>query len=1377
MQPNLVKGTLEPGVRAALLHHFICAIEQATRNQVLPNLTALRPDHVAEHAMSRVARVQLSRLLSEPLDRVRFDTTTGTYFIPSYRGGTAKVPISSGHNQSSALDWDAVWRALTGDDSIARFEAYTKIADLIEMGDGRAVTYALAAIRPDDNYILPSLRLFARRDPVGFRKLLRAIHSDLRTKPIVQTVKRRPDDFNIDTRYYWELDVLGGFARVLSDIPEARPLAIEFERKVTGLEGVGTLLAAVIEARHALHFYLTAPRPPTDVHEKTDPTVVERIRTITVRLQRFVGLVLVGWDNSQNVYELQNDLIEHQRWITATQAGIMRVDQILSIYGRAYGQMKDQTEEVKVLREARLRYIKAIAEHPFPTAARITELRAAADAFAADWAGLAAEKMYGRWADIVGKLLDAVQTLLNFDLVRVDQYVNRGKDTTAATYELKQQLRRYGTVLRGSDSLVLMNEIEHKFGLLPIQVNFCLIWDYAHRVMRQFTDMSIGTKYEREAWCKELLEIGKEIDKEFDRPTAEFQHKLDRWYRRIENLQEEVRKTAKSEAWVRIGVTLLVIVATAGVAAPEGAGIIAVSFNMATIATATSVALDWWQDKPISSKGMAWEFGSNLLLGSVSGFLDKRLFKFALNYHGNTLTRLSIVFGGGIIVNSLPPLLLNAIESGGWPDDITMFLAGCVTLNAVIGAFAAPKTKRALKAFDQMRLDALDQRKIAELRLAMAQLEEGHQAWIKEMDEIAKRGEITALEFETAKARGVSGFSEVKRVAEALLKLPDRLLAAMGLSRDAVTNLSHEAESLVGQLQKQLYETQPGVKRLASPAEIVPEGLTFTTGNAIEYNPNAAGMGPGELSRRFSRAGYMVQETGSALRLLAPGENVPRYLLLPAAASMPAPALARLVTPPGPNAAQVLKNSQTNVAKGLRVVQAQNAVPSLEGKLTQSVARDDVAVKRILEGMGRHIRPTDIKALQGIAAYLDGNGALHYLGVALGRTREYGSEAVRVAVARLGNLQPAEQLGVGVVWRIRGDGAAGTDSIVGIAYNFDHPGPLLAQINQLAPRIESGLEQLVVRLASTNDVVRQQAQSSVDAATALLMRSPASRLSFRQTATRNGSVLAVHDASVEAGTALRSYSELVQDLETYFTPAEVKRLCEFLANRKIALKEGLVDTLIERVPRGKMGEYIRHLEIKYEHSQITKSPGWSVEALTLEKTMTVHPSTPPRLSEIVETSGSTALRASLIKRLGEEPPPGYHAHHIIPEKEFGDGLAWLRERLLALTGINEADNGVFLAGRGGVGRYLGATPNPELTNLHISYIHAGSTKEYAYTLTRRLVDKHGGELLEEVRAIANEMRSGHFKFDEIPYGWNDKWKPGMTAPVEPGVQPRWINVE
>ena len=272
-------------------------------------------------------------------------------------------------------------------------------------------------------------------------------------------------------------------------------------------------------------------------------------------------------------------------------------------------------------------------------------------------------------------------------------------------------------------------------------------------------------------------------------------------------------------------------------------------------------------------------------------------------------------------------------------------------------------------------------------------------------------------------------------------------------------------------------------------------------------------------------------------------------------------------------------------------------------------------------------------------------------------------------------------------------------------------------------------------------------------------------------------------ADVEAFKGLRKRlsAELlrrVAKLLERFGLDEVTAFGEYLAQHEVYLDENILKQL-ETVPRGGLRARIAEVE-EMRLGEGGEEGAWGV-------TIDSHVPPPVRrgqvsyphvgdmdielpLADFVETPGSKVLGQALIDRAGGvRPPRGYHAHHIIPEREFGRGMDWARDRLeLAGSGINEAENGVFLAGSK-------STANPELTRLHNSYMHAGPSNEYAYTLTRRLADKFGFVFLEEVEAIGREMANAEFRTLEIPWGWKGKWEPGMTAPVEPGVEPEWID--
>lgn len=248
----------------------------------------------------------------------------------------------------------------------------------------------------------------------------------------------------------------------------------------------------------------------------------------------------------------------------------------------------------------------------------------------------------------------------------------------------------------------------------------------------------------------------------------------------------------------------------------------------------------------------------------------------------------------------------------------------------------------------------------------------------------------------------------------------------------------------------------------------------------------------------------------------------------------------------------------------------------------------------------------------------------------------------------------------------------------------------------------------------------------------------------------------------------------VARLREQYSLEEVWAFGRYLARHEVYLNDEIVTQLLENVPKGKLEAAIAELE---QLRGGDETPPSSLSADDLAD-LSIRETEPPRtrvgpdgtempLRDVVETPGSRALRSSLIARDGV-PPPYYHAHHIVPENDFRPGLDWLRDRLSdAGCGINEAGNGVFLAGSRNAA-------NPELTRLHNSYVHAGVTKEYAYTLTRRLGGLQGDAFLEEVEAIGREMAQGKFNMLEIPRGWKGTWEPGMTAPADPAMAPEWI---
>jgi hypothetical protein len=135
-------------------------------------------------------------------------------------------------------------------------------------------------------------------------------------------------------------------------------------------------------------------------------------------------------------------------------------------------------------------------------------------------------------------------------------------------------------------------------------------------------------------------------------------------------------------------------------------------------------------------------------------------------------------------------------------------------------------------------------------------------------------------------------------------------------------------------------------------------------------------------------------------------------------------------------------------------------------------------------------------------------------------------------------------------------------------------------------------------------------------------------------------------------------------------------------------------------------------------------------------------------------TGSVEDSAMLGANLGPPPGQGYHAHHIIPANEGGEGFDWLRTKLADHgIDINDADNGVWLAG--GRGRNVeGGIP-------HTTYLHAGNRNDYLYTLTERLGDLEGPAFVKELASIQRELATGDFQFRSAP----DDWVPAAVEEV------------
>jgi hypothetical protein len=258
---------------------------------------------------------------------------------------------------------------------------------------------------------------------------------------------------------------------------------------------------------------------------------------------------------------------------------------------------------------------------------------------------------------------------------------------------------------------------------------------------------------------------------------------------------------------------------------------------------------------------------------------------------------------------------------------------------------------------------------------------------------------------------------------------------------------------------------------------------------------------------RFREAGYQATESGGVLHLIAPGETTPRYVLLPVRSDIPAPALAKLITRRG-----------TNAANGLDIVRAQSDWPALERMLANIAnGKPDIA-RSILVGMGRH-KITDGEAIRGIGRFLEAGGKEETLAVAVGDGNRFGARETVATLRKLGSLTPAERKGIDKIVELHGVLGHGTDSIVGIGAHYDPAGPIYAAIDELAPYTERGLGQFIDQLASENAGRRREAEGALNQARELLAKGASPKLLFDRRTVDGVQALRVRDVSEDSAEA------------------------------------------------------------------------------------------------------------------------------------------------------------------------------------------------------------------------------------------------------------------
>jgi hypothetical protein len=1180
--PYLTGSALGGAQASALLARIRRAIESAARAQSLPRAEPAWLGRPRERGSRPAASRYSAREIAEQFDPSRFYSTEGTYELPSYDGSKAKAPVVavSPGRAGAAPDWASIASrlrqppsySLVGDATdVAALGAVYELQPLALAWNTYAIAMLMLGLRADGSgptwLIMRILRTIARRNARRFRSVLCELRAGYEGKHAAW-FERGDEDIIVHPAsgvsladLYQLYEILGGLIYAAREIPEGRPVAAEWEAGAHGLGNFAALLSALAEARAELIRYLVAPlgspfrqQPPgppaasaTPSFEQTDPAIFDQLRSVAARLVRFQGVTLIQGEDF--AYSFQLDLIQNIRWIVTTLDLVQQIDATLQSLRDIYGFASEGAEETKVLREIRADILRD-ATTPLPTAARANALRTSGETRFSDWIGTAADRrmqnlktQYAKAATEIEKLVFFADSLRSpIDVKRAlrsdidpikGQYDSKLTLLKLDAKDLLQEIDPGGRGDRGASYLDSVYHLEKRAALIGARANLLSLWAGAIYAASWVDDQEIGRADDREQWHRETDAIRDWVQAQYDDPDfsmANYDGRLRRLEWVYKNINEVIKRERSRRLLISFGILIITAAVSGGLAAFEVTTTTAVLGEAATVTVLTGVVEPVILGKRIDIGATVTDFITN-----AATFAAFRILNVGFEAAGELLfprsafLRVATTFAGNVAVITAPALLTR-LETGQWPDDLASFLTASLLIQTVAGALGA-RIGRALR----------------ELPAA--------QDLLKVMPDFTSELLSLGDEWSAAVNTGTLDLPKFRSLQTRAAQLAARTEAGLRfLAGPAIEDAELEALQIVPGLKAAEIRTQlnkmaelmsqygagvraapyPGqVSRLALPLpEAVVPGVTVVAGNTREYNPTALGMEPETVANRLRRAGYTVEPDGAVLRLLTPGEDVPRYLMLPAAPDMPAPALKRLVGAP-----------QSNAARGLRVLQQQSAVPPLEAKLTSIAIDNPETATKLLRGIGRHLSAKDTLAIQGIAHFLDIGGAPKTLAVVLDDGGAASSAEVREALGRFKALTASEAQSLEVIVQTRGTGAAGADSIIGIAALHDAPGPICSALAELAPYTdkEKGLAPLVRALASKAAAERQEGLDALQEARALVTQSTKPRLQFERRTIAGIPRLRARDASVPIKPSPPSHDYNIHHVEL-LTEADVTRL-------------------------------------------------------------------------------------------------------------------------------------------------------------------------------------------------------------------------------------------
>ncbi len=999
----------------------------------------------------------------------------------------------------------------------------TTVAQLVK-DDGSLFQRILSGTRtrpgrdPADPLNVEILRAFAKRNPAKFRKLLLEASTGsaaaiARVYEFSEGAIRRIDkDKQAIQEAAQSLDIAADAIHLAGELPEAAWLTGELERRIPGFRRIVALLDPIATARLHLQGYLIT------AEEKTEDVIFKALNRID--LWRYPALLAALASGKQGIstFVPQEELLAYYQVLVAVLAKVREIDNWLLLYRLSAGQEADNLEEVQILLQARSRYldvlIDALRASPFRKDP-IDKLLKDADAFYADWQGLAADKRLEHVAAGIKELTYQV-TLIPIFVMGVGHDNAYTKFNTKLN-QLLQQVGALGSEVanagkhgRGEPYLVLAGKLRQQLGELEVKRSLMTFWHGALQLPDWAIDHDIGDVDDHVSWWRRTDPIIAGVKRELEHPDyANLPDKMKGWQQRLDELVKEINDKAEEEVrrnkrkfWVRLGITVVAMVVTWGVAGiAEGAlGLTATETTLigaGTFTAVTTLGQVVALHEEVSARDVLVSFSENAAFGFLFRWFNVRFVAFGRYLApGRDLAQLSIVLGADAAVGTGINLGLTLVQTGHMPEDMETFMFSSVVLSATGALLGGSRLRQQLRA-----LNIQDE--------LLARFDRVRQEGAAIFDEIRRIGPSGPDDAQHAslKKRLLTILPELEEVLGRMAgkNFSDEALASLGLSRSRVGALA----KIVAQYAEIVRNSQPpsagagAARTRPAPSEVVHE-LVAVGPEAFEYNPYVPAQSADQMMVRFRRAGYEVTDTGGGvLRLTGAGMDRP-LLLLPGRPSVPPPSIDAIVGGYDVKAQR----------RALHVIQGQPDTAKFVAQLTTVAQRSQRTAQRLLRGIGRFLGPQHTAEMEGFSRFLERGGNASTLAKLLSpiETGEWFMD-VQKALRTLASFSPQANEGLEIFFELRSGTTA--SKALRVFHNFEPQQVvgIFESLQRLAPR-SLDLGRLIPDLTGNVPQKYKAVVGVLLAANKELDRFPDAHLAFEDPGLSAGGELRVSDFRV-----------------------------------------------------------------------------------------------------------------------------------------------------------------------------------------------------------------------------------------------------------------------